>query len=128
MGVANSKALAIAGVTRDTPQPQGGRIRKDPKTGEPNGVVEEQLTIVTRHIPALSQQQRLDAIQWAAQHYVARGVTTTVIAHGNPAVFRDLQLARRAGILPLRIVAMSSKDSPDSRSGAESGGMLSGFG
>ena len=37
LGSGNSKALALANITRATPQPRGGRIRKDPATGEPNG-------------------------------------------------------------------------------------------
>ncbi|MCF1709888.1 amidohydrolase [Tabrizicola sp. J26] len=40
MGAANSKALEIAGITRDTPDPPGGVIRKD-ANGEPTGVLEE---------------------------------------------------------------------------------------
>ena len=40
LGVANSKALEIAGITRDTPDPPGGVIRRGPD-GEPDGVLEE---------------------------------------------------------------------------------------
>ena len=36
---ANSKALEAAGITRDTPDPVGGIIVKDPRTGEPNGLL-----------------------------------------------------------------------------------------
>ena len=41
LAVANSLALELAGVTRDTPDPPGGVVRKDPDTGEPDGVFEE---------------------------------------------------------------------------------------
>jgi len=37
----NSRALAIAGVTRDTPDPPRGRIERDPKTGDPTGTLRE---------------------------------------------------------------------------------------
>ena len=37
----NSRALAIAGITKDTPDPKNGVIVKDPKTGEPTGVLKE---------------------------------------------------------------------------------------
>jgi hypothetical protein len=128
LGAANSKALEIAGITRTTPQPQGGRIREDPKTGEPTGVIEESLGLVARHIPPLSARQTLEAIRWCGPHYVSRGVTTTVIANGSAVSLRNLQLARRAGWLPLRVVTMSSRGSPISKTNAESGGMMSGFG
>ena len=39
---ANSKALAIAGVGKDTPDPPHGRIERDPKTGEPSGALREE--------------------------------------------------------------------------------------
>ena len=45
--VANSKALAVLGITKTTPDPAGGIIRRG-SNGEPNGVLEE-----TAHIPAL---------------------------------------------------------------------------
>ena len=51
LGVANSKALAIAGVSKATPQPTGGRICHDATTGEPNRVFEEATGIIGRHIP-----------------------------------------------------------------------------
>jgi predicted amidohydrolase YtcJ len=37
--IANSIALKLAGITKDTPNPFGGEIMKDPKTGEPNGML-----------------------------------------------------------------------------------------
>src|SRR5690554_6754134 len=37
--VVNSKALELAGITKDTPNPQGGEIEKDPETGEPTGIL-----------------------------------------------------------------------------------------
>jgi predicted amidohydrolase YtcJ len=46
-GATNSKALEIAGITRDTPDPAGGVIRRGPD-GEPDGVLEE-----TAHAPVL---------------------------------------------------------------------------
>jgi hypothetical protein len=37
----NSKALEMAGITKDTPNPEGGIIEKDPETGEPIGTLRE---------------------------------------------------------------------------------------
>ncbi len=41
MVLANSAALTIAGITRKTPVPAGGEIVKDPKTGEPTGILKD---------------------------------------------------------------------------------------
>ncbi|MDB4307859.1 amidohydrolase [Gammaproteobacteria bacterium] len=40
-GVANSKALELAGITKDTPQPEGGTFEIDPESGEPTGYLSE---------------------------------------------------------------------------------------
>lgn len=58
LGVANSRALEIAGVTKSTAQPRGGRIRLDPQTSEPNGVFEEAGALVGIHIPGYTPEQR----------------------------------------------------------------------
>jgi predicted amidohydrolase YtcJ len=45
-GVANSKALEISGITRDTPDPPAGRIVKDPSTGEPTGLLRNAYSVL----------------------------------------------------------------------------------
>ena len=128
LGVANSLALEMAGITKETPEPSGGVIRKDPETGEPNGVFEESMSLVTRLIPPLDENDRLSAIRWAVADYVEEGVTTTVIAHGSTNTLRDLQRARGDGLLSLRVISMGSKGSLDAPSPGEADGFVSGFG
>ena len=41
LGLANSKALELAGINRDTPSPEGGLIVKDKQTGEPTGILKD---------------------------------------------------------------------------------------
>ncbi len=105
LGAANSKALAMAGISRDTPQPPGGAIRKD-ASGEPDGVIEEALGRVARLIPAATREERVQTIRRAGPLYTARGVTTTVIAGGSAESIADLREARDRGWLPLRAVHM----------------------
>lgn len=105
LSAANSRALQIAGVTRDTPQPKGGRIIKDERTGEPTGVIEES-QIVQRQAPAPTRAERLEAIRWADRHYLSRGVTTVVIAGGGGSTPHELQEAVNSGIMHVRVVAM----------------------
>ena len=128
LGVANSLALEMVGITRDTPEPPGGVIRKDPETGEPNGVFEESSSLVTRLAPSLNAKDRLETIRWSVEDYVEEGVTTTVIAGGSKSSFLDLQYARRDGLLSLRVVMMGRKGSLEHLSPGEAGGFVSGFG
>jgi predicted amidohydrolase YtcJ len=113
LGVANSAALAIAGVTASTPPPAGGMIRKDPATKEPDGVFEEGLSIVARHIPGFTRDQRLEAVRHANTRYLAKGVTTTVITGANIERLSDLNEALARGWLSLRVnVLLSSGKVP----------------
>ncbi|MBI2834229.1 MAG: amidohydrolase, partial [Acidobacteria bacterium] len=128
IGVANSKAFELAHVTKDTPNPTGGVIRKDPKTGEPNGVLEESAqTLVRRIIPPFSDEQMMKAIKWASDHYASRGVTTSASPGSDRQRLMDLRNALSRGLLGIRVVTMTSK-SLDQPSPSELGGFLPGFG
>ncbi|HTM47194.1 MAG TPA: amidohydrolase [Bryobacteraceae bacterium] len=116
LGVANSRALALAGITRETPQPKAGRIHRDPATGEPDGVFEEAGGMVTRHIPGRTRSERLEAIAWCGREYLSKGITTAVIAGTTLPVIDDLRQAQASGALHLRIKALlaSGASVPDS--------------
>ncbi len=128
LAVANSTALQMAGVDRDSPDPPGGVIRKDSRTGEPNGVFEEVSSMVSRLIPPLDEDQRLEAVRWSVEDYVEDGVTTAVIAGGSANTMRDLQRAAKEGILSLRIVMMGRKGTLEERSLGEEGAFESAAG
>ena len=128
LGVANSLALELAGVTRDTPDPPGGVVRKDPDTGEPDGVFEESGGMVSRLIPPSTPEQTMESYRVAVEDYVEDGVTTAVIAGGGRGSLVGLQRARDAGILTFRIITMMSRGAPGQRTAAEAGGIVSGFG
>jgi predicted amidohydrolase YtcJ len=52
----NSRALELAGITRDTPDPSGGTIDRDPASGEPTGVLRETaMQLIRRVVPLPSQ-------------------------------------------------------------------------
>lgn len=105
LGVANSKALDLAKITRDTPQPDGGVIRKD-VTGEPTGVFEERLTLVTRLVANLTSAQRIETIRYCDTMYLAKGVTTTFVAGGMQAIIPDLIQAYETDGLHLRVIGL----------------------
>lgn len=105
MALANSKALALAGVTRDTPDPEGGTIVRDPDTGEPTGVLkDEAMALVYPVMPEPTEVEQDEALARAVDHALARGVTQVHDMGG----WADLATYRRAaerGGLALRIYA-----------------------
>jgi predicted amidohydrolase YtcJ len=62
---ANSRALKLAGITRESPDPPGGAFVRDPRDGEPTGVIKEDAAdnIVRKSIPRPRRQQLLAALQ-----------------------------------------------------------------
>src|ERR1700683_2720364 len=77
VAIANSRALQIAGVKRDTPDPPGGHIERDASSGEPTGMLEESaMSLVYGHIPRYSMEQRRRAFQLVMDEAVQYGVTS----------------------------------------------------
>jgi predicted amidohydrolase YtcJ len=61
--IANSLALKLAGITKDTPDPQGGEIRKDPATDEPTGILFDNAgRPVARLMPKESKDDRIKGL------------------------------------------------------------------
>ena len=70
----NSKGLAAAGITRDTPDPPNGRIDRDAK-GEPIGSFQEAaVELILKKLPPPSDQARTDALRYARDHFNALGI------------------------------------------------------
>ena len=114
LGVANSLALKMAKITKDTPNPTGGVVCKDPETGEPTGVFEECGSKVSRLIPSRTKEQTDQAVAWSSKHYVSKGVTTTVIAGAGKSKISYLKRGLEKGLLDLRVVSMTSLSSAES--------------
>jgi predicted amidohydrolase YtcJ len=74
--VANSAALAAAGVTSETPNPAGGRIGRD-RNGSPNGLLlEAAMRLVADVQPLPSLQRRIAGVLQAQDLLVSRGITS----------------------------------------------------
>jgi len=106
--VANSRALARAGITRDTESPKGVEIVKD-AAGEPTGVFVEHNLIqvleftLMREAPRFTHADRLRALGASQAAYAARGVTAVYEGHGiAPEVLAVYREARERGTLRLR--------------------------
>ncbi len=77
MGVANSLALRLAGITRETADPAGGTIVRDPHTGEPTGILKDAaMSLVFRVIPEPSDQDYDEALRAALREAARVGITS----------------------------------------------------
>jgi len=108
-GWVNSKALALAGITRDTPDPPGAKIVHDPKTGQLTGaLIEDARYLVKNLLPVPSAQAKLAALRKGLAMAAENGLVR-VHAAGEPPLtfgdFYDLDLfdqLRREGQLTTR--------------------------
>jgi len=103
MVLANGAALAIAGITRDTPVPPGGEIIKDSKTGEPTGILKDAaIDLVQSRIPEFSMEAKLRAAEAALRHAAEHGVTS-VHEMANASSFEVYQELARQGRMTARL-------------------------
>lgn len=108
----NSRALALAGITRDTKDPENGRIVRD-EDGEPTGALLEAAGhLVSRLIPEPTAEERLAAIRRGLKEAARLGV---VRVHGMGGEFEDLALFERLrdeGALTVRMTVAMWVDAP----------------
>ncbi|HEX7174956.1 MAG TPA: amidohydrolase [Pyrinomonadaceae bacterium] len=77
MALANTHALRLAGVTKETKDPPGGLIVRDPKTGEPTGILKDNaMSFVFSKVPDASFEEKLTAARAATEHAARLGVTS----------------------------------------------------
>lgn len=110
----NSRALQIAGITRDTPDPKGGQIVRDSR-GEATGVLVDAATgLIERHIPQPTDADIKRALTAAMNELAALGLTGVHDAGIDAQQYRLYQQLGAAGELPVRIYAMLA-DSKEAR-------------
>ena len=103
MGVANSEALKLAGITRETPDPPGGTIVRD-TAGEPTGVLKDAaMDRMDRAIPEPSDDQIADAVRAAMRYAAENGVTSVQDMSAAPEILRVYQTLLARGELTVRI-------------------------
>jgi predicted amidohydrolase YtcJ len=99
----NTKALHVARINRHTPDPPYGAIVREPRSGEPSGVLREAaVTLITRRAPA-TRDDRGRALRAAIAEAHRNGVTSVQDAGASEADLELYESARRAGDLQLRV-------------------------
>jgi predicted amidohydrolase YtcJ len=102
---ANTRALAISGITRDTANPAGGEVVKD-AAGEPNGILRNaaQLLKGAQRAETFTEAEKLQALEKMLQRYADAGLTAVsdrAVTREDAALFEKLHAA---GKLPVRVV------------------------
>lgn len=103
----NSKAMELAGITKDTEDPEGGIIARDPETGEPAGLlVESAANLVEDLMPEYTVEQYKEAIAWLQGWLNERGITTIydgMIPLDNENYYKAYAEMAEAGELTVRV-------------------------
>lgn len=77
MALANSYALKLAGITKNTKNPDGGTIVVDPQTGEPTGILKDNaMSLIYSIIPDASEEEIYKASLAALDEARKNGVTS----------------------------------------------------
>lgn len=110
IGMANSKAIGLSGVTAQTHIPAGGEMRLG-NDGKPNGIfTESALGVITNNIPSYSHEDYVLMIKAAEDELLSYGITSAT----DPAVMPDLlqtyhaleresKLRVRVNAMPIRV-------------------------
>jgi len=98
-GWVNSKALELAGIDKDTPDPAGGTYLRD-ENGEPNGLVlETAKTVIEKILPAWTPEQNVASLTAAVKHANSFGVTGINEARTPPEISLAYQQLDEQGLL-----------------------------
>ncbi|HVU18458.1 MAG TPA: amidohydrolase [Candidatus Didemnitutus sp.] len=121
--VANAAALKLAGIDATTPNPTGGEILRDPKTGRPTGMlIDNAMTLINRLIPPATEDELAEALVVGARREATLGWTGIQVAGHD---WEESQLLRRLvanGRIGLRVYDAVSGPGPESATGVRTPG------
>jgi predicted amidohydrolase YtcJ len=105
---ANTRALELAGIGPGTPDPPDGRIEREADGGPQGTLHEGAATLVGRHVPAASLEEKVQGLLLAQQHLHERGITAwqdAIVGDylGNPDPLPAYLAAAQAGKLTARV-------------------------
>ena len=129
-GVANSRAMEVAGITGDS-KPEYGEVELDPETGEPTGVLRggAATRLVSRHVPPLKLTPE-EAVRLGCQRFSEWGITTIHEAGATKGTTRAFQTLLKEGELPCRVRLYINNIAPhvDNYEHVIALGLMEGFG
>ncbi|UCE41861.1 MAG: amidohydrolase [Candidatus Aminicenantes bacterium] len=104
---ANEKALAIAGINNDTPDPPNGEIVRNPETGHPTGILTNAAQdLLNEHIPPLKSHQLEKALSLAIAECLKFGLTSVHEARTTGPMLEAFRSLKAKGELQNRIYVM----------------------
>jgi len=102
--VVNTKALELANITKETKSPPRGKINKNPKTGEPTGILlENAMDLIQRMVPKPDEKELTETCVSACQEAVEAGLTSIHWIIDSPTEICVIQKLREQNKLPLRV-------------------------
>ncbi|MDU0114006.1 amidohydrolase [Psychrosphaera aquimarina] len=108
----NSKAMVLAGITRNTISPDGGEIVKD-STGEPTGIlIDNAENLVWEKVPKQTDDERLVAFNKVNQHLLSLGITSVHDAGIDHDSYHFLQDQVKADNFKVRVYGMLAATDP----------------
>jgi predicted amidohydrolase YtcJ len=120
----NSKALEIAGITKDTEDPPGGQVDKS-EEGEPTGILRDARQLVGSHVPPPTMEVALKGLKRACDHALSLGCTGVHEAGVSGFEIRAYLKTLEMGVLKVRAYLMWREDLSESMRLL---GLLTGFG
>lgn len=106
IGVMNSKALQLAGITEDTSNPEGGVIRRENGSKQPNGVLEEAafFTALAKQFKSMTAEQAQALFVAGTQLLSRYGYTTGQEGRATSSIVPLMQATAKAGKIPIDVV------------------------
>jgi hypothetical protein len=111
---ANSAALTALGIDAATKDPDGGIIRRDPETGEPDGLLEENATLFVRELgPQPGILNAAEIARECNQRYLRNGVTTAQSGYADQQLTGGLPIMSRLGLMDVRLIIWPGETAQD---------------
>ena len=110
---ANSKALELAGITRNTPDPPNGKIVRDADGEATGSLLEHASGLVRKVAPVPTREERLNALRKGIQEANRVGLTRVHSAGGDFEYFDLYEQLRKSGDLTLRFYIAYFLDPPE---------------